>query len=334
MNSDLPERMVALRTHALLPDFKGVALEEVSTPRPGPGEVLVRVRAASIGFPDLLMTHGGYQTKPDLPYSGGMDAAGEIVVIGDGVKQFEVGDQVAAMHVGGGFAQYAVYPAAAVYPKSASLSFARTAALGSAYLTAYVALVRCASISAGEWLLVHGAAGGVGLATVDLARALGARVIAASSSPAKLRAISTEYAPEALIDNREGFREQVKAITAGGANVIFDPVGGETFTESTRCIAFGGRLLVVGFASGDIASVATNIPLLKGFSVVGVRAGEYGRRFPERGRENQTTIRSLAAEGRIRPRVHAELPLSRWKEGFRMLTERTVIGRVVLAPEQ
>jgi len=124
-----------------------------------------------------------------------------------------------------------------------------------------------------------------------------------------------------------------RAITAGGANVIFDPVGGETFTESTRCIAFGGRLLVVGFASGSIASVATNIPLLKGFSVVGVRAGEYGKRFPEQGRENQTTIRSLAAEGRIRPHVHAELPLSRWHEAFSMLTERTVIGRVVLAPE-
>jgi NADPH2:quinone reductase len=333
MISDIPGKMVALRTRALLPDLEGMELEEVLTPRPGRGDVLVRVRAASIGFPDLLMSHGGYQTRLDLPFTGGMDAAGEIAVVGDDVDEFEVGDPVAAMYIEGGFAQYAVYPATAVWPKSTSLSFARAAALGSAYLTAYVALVRCASVSPGEWLLVHGAAGGVGLATVDLARALGVRVIAAASSPEKLHTISIEYAPEALIDSRAGFREQVKAITVSGADIIFDPIGGETFTESTRCIAFGGRLLVVGFASGNIATVATNIPLLKGFSVVGVRAGEYGKRFPERGRENQTIVRSLAAEGRIRPHVHAELPLCRWREGFRMLMERTVIGRVVLVPE-
>jgi NADPH2:quinone reductase len=193
--------------------------------------------------------------------------------------------------------------------------------------------VRCAGIAAGDWLLVHGAAGGIGLATVDLGRALGARVIAAASSSEKRKVIAADYTPEALLDNSVRFSEEVKAITGAGAHVIFDPIGGDTFTESTRCIAFGGRLLVAGFASGTAASLATNIALIKGFSVVGVRAGEYGRRFPERGRENQTAIRSLAAAGRIQPRVHAELPFSRWPEAFNMLADRTVIGRVVLVPD-
>ncbi len=159
------------------------------------------------------------------------------------------------------------------------------AAYGVAYLTAYVALVRGARVEPGEWVLVHGAAGGVGLATVDLAKALGARVIAAASSPAKRDAIAASYAVDALIGAAPGFREEVKMLTGGrGADVIFDPVGGDVFDESTRCIAFGGRLLVVGFASGRIPEVSVNMPLIKGFSVVGVRAGEYGRRFPGRGR--------------------------------------------------
>ena len=333
MNASIPESMVALRTHALLPERKGMALGEVSTPKPRPGQVLIQIRAASIGFPDLLMSHGGYQAKPHLPFIGGMDVAGEVAAVGDGVIHIAVGDAVTAMYGSGGFAQYAVYPAASVLPKPPSLSFARAAALGSAYLTAYVALVRCAGIAAGDWLLVHGAAGGVGLATVDLGRALGARVIAAASSSEKRKVIAADYTPEALLDNSVRFSGEVKAITGAGAHVTFDPIGGDTFTESTRCIAFGGRLLVAGFASGTAASLATNIALIKGFSVVGVRAGEYGRRFPERGRENQTVIRSMAATGRIQPRVHAELPFSRWQEAFNMLADRTVIGRVVLVPD-
>ena len=173
----------------------------------------------------------------------------------------------------------------------------------------------------------------MGLATVDLARGLGARVIAVASSAAKRNAIAALYAPEAVIDAAPGFRETVKALTGGkGADVIFDPVGGDVFDESARCIAFGGRLLVVGFASGRIPEISVNMPLIKGFSVVGVRAGEYGRRFPERGAENIAAVDALAESGAIRPHVHAVLDLADWRAGFAMLERREVVGKVVLTP--
>ena len=329
-----PPRMRALQVGALAPDLVGVSLVERAVPMPGPGEVLVRVRAVAIGFPDLLMTHGGYQTKPALPFTGGMDVAGEVAMVGEGIDHVAPGDAVIALAKSGGFADYALFPAASVHRKPAPLSFPQAAALGTAYLTAYVALVRCARIEAGEWLLVHGAGGGVGLAAVDLGMALGARVIAAASSAAKREAIERLHAPEHVIDPAPGFRDEVKALTGGtGADVVFDPVGGEIFTESIRCIAFGGRLLVVGFAGGAPATVATNIALIKGFSVIGVRAGEYGRRFPEQGRENLAAILALAESGAIRPHVHATLPLAAWRDGFEMMRSRAVIGRVVLEPE-
>ena len=224
-------------------------------------------------------------------------------------------------------------PAAALRAKPGRLSWEEAAAYGVAYLTAYVALVRCARVEAGETVLVHGAAGGVGLATVDLGKALGAQVIAAASSAEKRAALAEYYAPDAVIAADPGFRDEVKALTGGrGADVIFDPVGGDVFDESTRCIAFGGRLLVIGFASGRIPEVSVNMPLIKGFSVVGVRAGEYGRRFPARGAENIAAIDALAAEGRIRPQVHAALALADWREGFAMLERRAVVGKVVLIP--
>jgi NADPH2:quinone reductase len=328
----MTDTMRALRVNALAPDFAGCAVETIAVPVPGPGQVLVRVRAASLGFPDLLMTRGEYQAKPPLPFTPGGDMAGDVVATGAGVDAFVPGDAVVAAAQGGGFAEYAVYPVAALRRKPDRLSFAQAAAFGSAYLTAWVALVRRAQVQAGEWVLVHGAAGGVGLAAVDLARALGARVIAAAASPEKLALVQAEYAPDAIVSSAPGFREAVKAITGGGADVIYDPVGGDVFDESTRCIAFDGRLLVIGFTSGRIATVATNIALIKGFSVLGVRAGEYGRQFPERGKENLTAIWAMADAGRLTPRVHAALPLDRWREAFVMMARREVVGRVVLVP--
>ncbi|MBI5939088.1 MAG: NADPH:quinone oxidoreductase family protein [Caulobacterales bacterium] len=329
-----PERsMRALVVESLAENYAGCVLKDIPTPTPRPGEVLVRVKAAGVNFPDLLMTRGEYQLKPPLPFVGGMELAGEIVGLGEGVESWAIGDAVVGGAKLGGFAEYAVLPAAAIRRKPDRLSFAQAAAVGAAYLTAYVALVRRARLEPGEWVLVHGAAGGVGLAAVDLARALGAKVIAASASDAKLKIVAADYAPDAVINVTGGFREAVKAITGGGADIIYDPVGGDVFDESTRCIAFDGRLLVVGFTSGRIPMISVNMPLIKGFSVMGVRAGEYGRRFPDRGRENMDAVWKLANDGVIHPRVHAELPLDRWREAFDLLANRQVVGKAIIRPD-
>ena len=322
-------RAVVVRT--LSEHLSGVELADMAAPSRNAGQVSVRVRAASLNFPDLLMTRGLYQLKPDLPFIPGMDIAGEVISAAPETG-WVPGDAVVGGARLGGLAEVAVLDADAVRRKPDNLSFAQAAAFGAAYLTACVALVRRARLRPGEWLLVHGASGGVGLAALDLGRALGARVIAASGSAGKLAVIAREYEPDATVVSAPGFRDEVKAITGGGADVIYDPVGGDAFDESTRCIAFDGRLLVVGFASGRIPTVAANIPLIKGFSVIGVRAGEYGRRFPERGRENLDMVWTMAAEGRLRPRVCAELPLDRWREAFEMMAARQLVGKVVLVP--
>jgi NADPH2:quinone reductase len=325
--------MRALQVRELLPDHRGAGIVDLPVAEPGPGEVRVRVRAAAVNFPDLLMTRGDYQLKPDLPFVSGLEFAGEVDALGAGVADWCVGDEVVGGNRFGALAEYCIAPAKALRRKPERLTWDEAAAYPVAYLTAYVALIRCARIAPGEWVLVHGAAGGVGLATVDLAKALGARVIAVASSAEKRDAIAKLCAPDAVIDGAPGFRESVKALTGGaGADVIFDPVGGDVFDESTRCIAFGGRLLVVGFASGRIPELSVNMPLIKGFSVVGVRAGEYGRRFPKRGAENLAAIDALAAEGRIRPHVHLALDLAHWREGFAMIERREVVGKVVLRP--
>jgi NADPH2:quinone reductase len=326
--------MRALVVDRLAPDYAGCAEREIDTPAPGPGEVRVRVRAAAVNFPDLLMTRGEYQHKPPLPFIPGLEMAGEIDALGEGAEGWRLGDAVVGGARIGGFSTHAVAAAAALRPKPAGLSFAQACAYGVAYLTAYVALVRRAQVKAGEWVLVHGAAGGVGLACVDLARALGCRVIAASASDEKLAIIAAEYAPDATVNVTGGFREAVKAITGGrGADVIYDPVGGDVFDESARCIAFNGRLLIIGFTSGRIPSIGVNIPLIKGFSIMGVRAGEYGRQFPKEGAENAAAVWALANDGAIRPRVHAEFPLEDWRSAFDLLADRAVVGKAVIRPD-
>ena len=326
--------MRALVVERLAPDYGGCVLKDVPTPAPGPGEVRVHIRAAAVNFPDLLMTRGEYQHKPPLPFIPGLELAGDIDAVGEGSEGWRVGDAVVGGSKTGGFAQFAVMSASQLKSKPTRLSYSQAAGCGAAYLTAYVALVRRARVQPGEWVLVHGASGGVGLACVDLARLLGCRVIAASASDAKLEIVKTLYAPDATVNVTGGFREAVKAITGGrGADVIYDPVGGDVFDESVRCIAFDGRLLVVGFTSGRIPSISVNMPLIKGFSVMGVRAGEYGRQFPERGVENRDAIWALAEEGRIRPRVHAEFPLSDWRAAFDLLADREVVGKAVIRPD-
>jgi len=324
----------ALIVDSIAPDFAGCRLGEAPVLEPGPGQVRVAVRAAAVNFPDLLMTRGEYQHRPALPFTPGMEIAGEAEALGEGVEGWRVGEAVVAGAGTGGFAEFAIASASGLRRKPANLSFAEASAVGVAYLTAYVSLVRRARLEAGEWVLVHGASGGVGLACVDLARALGARVIAASASDAKLKTIAAAYEPDACLNITGGFREAVKALTGGrGADIIIDPVGGDVFDESLRCIAFDGRLLVVGFASGRIPTVSANIPLIKGFSVMGVRAGEYGRRYPERGAENLDAVWGLAAAGRIRPRVHEQFALADWRLAFDLLASREVVGKAVIRPD-
>lgn len=334
MSPALPDQMRALIVASLEPDYGGVSVRSVPVPKPRAGEVLVKVKAASVNFPDLLMTRGEYQLKPPLPFGVGMELAGEVVALGEGVEGLAIGQAVVGGSRLGAFAQYAVLTKDAVKPKPAGLSFAQASAYGVAYLTAYVALVRRAQLQPGEWVLVHGAAGGVGLAALDLAKVMGARVIATSASDEKLAVVMAEYAPDAVLNVTAGFREQVKAITGGaGADVIYDPVGGDVFDESVRCIGFDGRLLIIGFTSGRIPNVSVNMPLIKGFSVMGVRAGEYGRQFPQKGLENTQAIWDLADKGLIKPRVHAEFGLDQWREAFDMLANRKVIGKVVIVPD-
>ena len=321
--------MKALVCRELAPDYAGVVLEEQAMPEPGPGEVRVRIKAASLNFPDLLMTEGKYQLKPELPFVLGMEFAGIVDAVGEGVSGLAPCDAVAGGNRIGAFSEYAVVPAAALRRKPEAISFAAAASYGAAYLTAYVALVRRGNLQPGETLLVHGASGGVGLAAVDVGRLLGATVIATSASEAKRRLL-TEYGADHVLPDT-GFRERVKELTGGrGADVIYDPVGGDVFDESVRCIAFDGRLLIIGFTSGRIPSVNVNMPLIKGFSVVGVRAGEYGRQFPDRGRENMAAIWKWAEEGKVRPRIHAEVPLTEWRRAFEMMRGREVVGKVAI----
>jgi NADPH2:quinone reductase len=324
--------MRALVVEDLLPDYAGCRVKEIPTPEPGPGEVRIKVRAAAVNFPDLMQTRGEHQHKPALPFIPGMELAGEIDALGEGVTGWAVGDPVAGGARVGGFSEYAVTPAAGLHRKPESLSFAQAAGYQVAYLTAYVALVRRAQAQPGEWVLVHGAAGGVGLACVDMARHLGCKVIAASASDDKLAVIQREYAPDAVINVTGGFRERVKEITGGrGADVIYDPVGGDVFDESVRCIAFDGRLLSIGFTSGRLPTLPVNIALIKGFSVMGVRAGEYGRQFPEKGRENNRAIWDMASA--MKPRVDQEFPLDRWREAFDTLADRKVVGKTIIRPD-
>ena len=322
--------MKAFVCETLSDDLSGASLTEIDLPALAPGEVGVRVRAASLNYPDILMCQGRYQFKPDLPFTVGMEFAGDVVALGDGVDSLKMGDRVCGGMKTGAFAEYASVPASALRPVPDGFDYAEAAAFGAAYLTAYVSLVRRGRLEAGETLLVHGASGGVGLASVQMGKLLGARVIATTGVAEKADAIREAGADHVIVMDY-GFREEVKDLTDGrGADVIFDPIGGDVFDESTRCIAFDGRLLVVGFMSGRIADVKANIPLIKGFSVVGVRAGEYGRRFPEKGRENMQAIWKWANAGKLTPQIHARIPLADITKAIDMMISRAFVGKIVI----
>ncbi len=326
--------MQALRVERLSDDLSGVTLSDLPAPIRAPGEVMVRVRAASLNFPDLLMTRGSYQFKPEVPFTSGLEFAGEVLEA-DPDSGFAPGDRVMGGNKTGAFAALASLPADKLSPMPKGMDFPTAAAMGAAYSTAFTGLVELGGLQEGNWVLVHGASGGVGLAACDLARALGARVIATTGSSAKAERIAERAGPEAVILAEGRFREAVADLTGGHlADIVFDPVGGDVFDESTRCVAFGGKLMVVGFTSGRIADISTNIPLIKGFSIVGLRAGEYARRFPERGAAIQNAVTKLAEEGAITPAIDRILPLTRWLEGFEAMARRDLVGKVVFVPDQ
>lgn len=322
--------MRALRVHELSEDISVLRMDEVELPPPGEGEVRLGLKACSINFPDILMVQGKYQFKPELPFSPGMEGAGVVLEVGPGVTSLKPGDEVVAGLRIGGFAEEVNAQASACRPIPEGMDFIKAAAYPAAYLTAYVALVIRGNLQKGETLLVHGATGGVGMAAVDVGKLLGATVIATSASDEKLDAVKKRGADYTL-NVTEGFKDKVKELTDGrGADVIYDPVGGDVFDESVRCIAWNGRLLIIGFTSGRIPSVPVNMPLIKGFSIVGVRAGEYGRRDPEAGKRNIETIDRWAAEGKIDPYVCVTFPLEKAVDAMRLLQERKAIGKVVV----
>lgn len=315
-------------------DFSGLRLEPQAPLPCASGEVRVRVHAAALNFPDLLMAQGKYQHRPPLPFVAGMECAGEVLEVGDGVAWPVVGDAVCFSAHAGAFTEELVAPAAALRALPKGFSMAEGAAYSVAALTAWVSLVRRGALQRGETLLVHGASGGTGLAAVQLGRHLGATVIATGSSAQKLLAARAEGAAHTLVvePGAKGLSDAVKALTGGrGADVVFDPVGGDLFDASVHCTAWGGRLLVVGFASGRIASVPSNLPLIKGFAVVGVRAGEYGRRDPERGAQNRQAVEALASQGLFRPHIGARFAFEQLPEAYRALAERRVAGKVVVS---
>ena len=306
---------------------------DVPDPEPGPGQVVVDTRAAGCNFPDILMIQGKYQVKPPHPFSPGHEIAGVVRAVGSGVTRVRPGQRVIGNLEWGGYAERAVTAAERVHPIPDGMPFDQAAAFFVVYQTGYAALVRRAALQPGEWLLVHGAAGGVGLAAVQLGKALGARVIATAGTPEKLE-VARQSGADVLIDYRtEDWVERVKSVTGGeGADVIYDPVGGDVFDGSTKCIAFEGRLLTIGFAGGRIPTLAINRVLLKNFSVVGVHWGYYQRRGSPLVQEWTDALLKLYGEGRIRPVIYRAYPLREAAAALRALASRESYGKVVLVP--
>ncbi len=312
---------------------ESLVVEDLPDLVPGAGRVVVDVHAAGVNFPDTLIIEGKYQFKPPLPFSPGGECAGVVRAVGPGVTNVEVGDRVIAMTISGAYAEQALADAGALVPMPPGLDFPTAAAFTMTYGTSYHALADRAALARDETLLVLGASGGVGLAAIEIGKALGARVIAAASSAEKL-AICREHGADEFIDYaREDLRERVKALTGGGGvDVVYDPVGGAYTEPALRSIAWRGRHLVIGFANGEIPRIPANLALLKGAAIVGVFWGDYVRREPAHIAKDLQTLFTWLGEGRLRPRVAATYPLARGGEALRALMERRVSGKLVILP--
>lgn len=307
-----------------------LVLEEVPSPEPGPKEVRVKIHACSVNFPDTLMIQGLYQFKPPMPFSPGSDIAGVVSAVGEGVKHLKVGDKVFGLIPHGGFAEEAVAPARLVFPKPPMMPDEVAAAFMMTYATSYHALKDRAHLKAGESLLVLGAAGGVGLAAVELGKLMGARVIAAASTDEKL-ALCKDYGADALINyHTQDLKEQTKALTQGrGADVVYDPVGGDYSEAALRATAWGGRLLVVGFPAG-IPKIPLNLPLLKGCSIVGVFWGRFTSENPQLNLQNTQELINMYAQGKLKPHIHRFYALEEAPQALQDMMDRKVKGKVII----
>lgn len=316
-----------------LPDT--LVVEELPDVKPGPGQVAIDIQAAGVNFPDVLIIQNKYQFTPQLPFTPGSELAGIVRAVGEGVAHFKAGDKVIAFVSQGAFAQQIAVPEQMVMPMPPGLDFDTAAAVTLTYGTSHHAVVDRAQLKAGETMLVLGAAGGVGLAAIEIGKALGARVIAAASSDEKL-AVCKEHGADATINySTQDLREAIKAATDGkGPDVIYDPVGGIYAEPAFRSIAWRGRYLVIGFANGEIPKLPLNLPLLKGASLVGVFWGEFAKREPK---ANQTAMRQLMgwmAEGKIRPHISGRYALADTPRALNDMAARKVTGKVVIQPQK
>jgi len=308
-----------------------LTLKELPSPPLGAGEVRIRIRAAGVNFPDVLMIYGKYQRKPPFPFTPGLEMAGEVVEVTSGVTHLKAGDRVFGMCGVGGFASEIVMRADMVWKMPEAMSWIEGAAFPVVYLTSYYALNNRAKLKAGETLLVLGAAGGVGLTACEIGAAMGADVIAVASTAEK-RALAAQYGARRQIDYGPArLRDSVNELTGGkGADVIYDPVGGDAFDECLRCIAWGGRLLVVGFASGRIASAPANLLLLKGAELRGIRTAGWREQFPHEADVAMQGVLALYSAGKLRPYVSTVLPLEKAPDALKILDGRQATGKVVL----
>lgn len=311
--------------------IESLSLEDVPDPRVAHDQVIVDVKAAALNFPDTLIVAGKYQIQPELPFIVGGEAAGVVSAVGESVSHYAVGDRVAAVGSTGAFAQKMQKHPSELLPLPAAMPFAIAAGFSVAYGTSYYALKQCAKISAGDTVLVLGAAGGVGLAAVDISRALGATVIAAASSDDKLKIAEQLGAKHVINYSSEPLKERVKEITGGtGVDVVYDPVGGELSESALRATAWNGRFLVVGFAAGDIPRMPLNLPLLKNCCICGVFFGAWAQRDPDAYLQNYSELFEMYESGKLQPQVHAQYDLENFAAAFSALTERKVCGKVII----
>jgi len=310
---------------------ESLVVEELPSPVPGPGEVVVSVKAASVNFPDVLIIQNKYQFKPPLPFSPGSEIAGIVKAVGDDVTTVKAGDRVMAVTTYGAFAEEVKTEARRLLPLPPGMDFESAAAFGLTYATSDHALRDRGQLAAGETLLVLGAAGGVGLAAIEIGKALGARVVACASSDDKLAVCRAHGADDTINYATEDLRERIKALTGGrGVDVVYDPVGGGYTEPALRSLAWRGRLLVVGFAAGEIPKIPLNLTLLKGCSIVGVFWGDFARREPQRFAESMQQLGRWFAEGRLKPHVSQTFPLARAADALTLMANRQVKGKVVL----